>query len=306
MSKIGIFAKNLIMFKVTDFTDEIDLKDCGVYMITHKCTDVKYVGSTISKEGFCGRWRAHLNGMPRNVGNRVILAIYKKYGMDGFKFHILERITNKDIIRDRERYWIEYYDTYKHGANCSLDTGCAFRQYDHLPLTEEQKQKYVDSCTTGKHTYVYDKYGTLQFEFTSTGRCDKFFGIKKGRTNWAINHPLIAIRLNGEPYYPTYELKVWKPIEIINKAVKERVARTAQTRKIKGSYNMSNEQKRKIRESNSIRREIDLYDLNNNLIKHFISLNDCDDYLGLTRGSTCKVLHGKAKTLKRKFIPKLT
>ena len=39
--------------------------------------------------------------------------------------------------------------------------------------------------------------------------------------------------------------------------------------------------------------------------KTFQSLNECDDYLHLTRGTTSKVLRGKAKTLKRKYIPKI-
>lgn len=305
MSKIGIFAEKFIMIKVTDFTDEINLKDCGVYLITHKNTNIKYIGSTTSVEGFNGRWRAHLNGFPRNVGNRVLLNIYKKYGIEGFKFHILERIQNKSIIRDRERYWIEYYDTYKHGANCSLETGCAFRNYDHLPLTEEQKEKYVNSSKTCKHTYVYDKNGNIAFEFISSGRCDKFFGLKKGRTNWAINHPIMSIPYQGQRYYPSYELKNWNPSELINQKRKETAKKIVITRKNKGSYNISNEHKNKIRQNNSIKKAVAIYDLEGNFVKQFISLNECDDYLKLTRGDTSKVLKGKAKTLCRKYIPKL-
>ena len=37
----------------------------------------------------------------------------------------------------------------------------------------------------------------------------------------------------------------------------------------------------------------------------FQSLNECDDYLELTRGTTSKVLNGKGKTLKKLYIPKL-
>ena len=61
--------------------------------------------------------------------------------------------------------------------------------------------------------------------------------------------------------------------------------------------------KDKIRLANKKRKSIMLKDVNGNIIKTFNSLNECDDYLGMTRGSTSKVLKGKAKMLKRKYIP---
>ena len=65
------------------------------------------------------------------------------------------------------------------------------------------------------------------------------------------------------------------------------------------------ETKDKIRMGNPNRKQVALYDLENNLIKVFDSLNECDDYLGLYRGSTSKVFRGICKTLKKKYIPKL-
>lgn len=89
---------------VKDFTDEINLKDRGVYLITHKSTDIKYIGSTSTY--FQERWRAHLNGLKRGIGNKVLINIYNKYGIEGFKFSILESMNDTEIstIRERERY----------------------------------------------------------------------------------------------------------------------------------------------------------------------------------------------------------
>ena len=70
---------------VKDFTDEVNLKDKGVYMITHESTNIKYIGSTITT--FQERWRAHLGGLKRGIGNRVLLNICNKYGIDGFIFY---------------------------------------------------------------------------------------------------------------------------------------------------------------------------------------------------------------------------
>ena len=115
---------------VKDFTDEVNLKDKGVYMITHESTNIKYIGSTITT--FQERWRAHLGGFKKGIGNRVLLNIYNKYGIDGFRFSIVESMNNASIsqIRLRERYWIETYDTYRNGANCTLETECAFKNFD--------------------------------------------------------------------------------------------------------------------------------------------------------------------------------
>jgi group I intron endonuclease len=154
---------------VKNHTEENNLKDKGVYLITHKDTDIKYVGSTTTF--FQERWRSHLNGLKRGVGNKVLLNICNKYGIEGFKFSILESMNNStnEEIRIRERFWIEKYDTYKNGANCTLETECAFKQSFNKPYTEEDKYKLMMSSPTKKKVYLYDKKGTLLYIFPSSG-----------------------------------------------------------------------------------------------------------------------------------------
>lgn len=288
---------------IKDFTDETDLKSNGVYLITHKDSNLKYIGSTFYKYGFSGRWRSHINGWKRGIGNVILLRIYNKYGLEGFKFQILEKITDESIVRDREKYWIDFYDTYNNGANISLDTYQSFKCYKHRPYTEKDKMKYLLSSPTRRKVYLYNKEGKLLYVFPSSVACDRFFNLEKRRTNWVINHPIRSI-CKGE-YYPSYELKLkdWNPQLERQKIYKKRAIKIAENRKKNGTYWMDDEYKSKIRQSNSKKKSVKLVDLEGNLIKEFISLNECDDYLKLTRGSTSKVLKGKAKTLKRKYIP---
>ena len=292
----------MVKFNVNDFTSEINIKDRGVYMITHSSTDIKYIGSTINS--FYLRWKAHIGGLYRGVGNRVLINIYNKYGISGFRFSILESMNNstEKEIRARERYYIEKYDTYKNGANCTLETECSFISYDRVPHSEEQKMTYLLTSPTKKKTYLYDIDGNLLYIFPSSCSCDRFLGLRKGRTNWAINHPLKSLR--GK-YYPSYEEKEWNPKEEKLKIKREKFEKIAKLRKEKGSYIMTDAYKDKIRMGNPNRKQVALYDLENNLIKVFDSLNECDDYLGLYRGSTSKVFRGICKTLKKKYIPKL-
>lgn len=287
---------------VKDFTNEVNLKDKGVYMITHESTDIKYIGSTITT--FQERWRAHLNGLKRGIGNRVLLNIYNKYGIEGFKFSILESMNDSSIshIRERERYWILTYDTYNNGANCTLETDCAFKNFDRREYTEEDRIKYMLSSPTKKKVYLYDKYGTLLYIFPSSVACDRFLGLPKRRTNWAINHPIRCLR--GK-YYPSYEDKVWNPSEEVYKKKCEAMAKVAKNRKINGTNKVSESQKSKIRLNNPTSRKVALYDLEGTLVRKFNSMNECDDWLNLHRGTTSKVFRGLTKVLRKKYIPKL-
>lgn len=287
---------------VKDFTKEVNLKDKGVYIITHKDTDIKYVGSTSTN--FQERWRAHLNGFKRGVGNKVLLNIYNKYGIEGFNFSIIESMNNSTVseIRQRERYWICEYDTFNNGANCTLETENTLLGIKREPYTEEDKMKIMLNSPTKKKVYLYNENGNLLYVFPSSVSCDRFLGLPKRRTNWAINHPLL--KLKGK-YFASYEEKNWVPIEEMKKKRKEAALKTAKIRKENGTYYVRKEHKEKIRLSNPTRKEIALYTISGDFIKKFSSLNECDDYLNLYRGTTSKVLKGKIKALKKKYIPKL-
>lgn len=42
-----------------------------------------------------------------------------KYGFENFDFEIIEifRENNRELLGEREKYWIEYYDSYENGYN---------------------------------------------------------------------------------------------------------------------------------------------------------------------------------------------
>lgn len=282
------------------------MKENGVYLITHKDTDIKYVGSTFTKQGFCNRWRAHLSAIRRNVGNTVLCRIATKYGIEGFQFHILEVTYDYNTTRERERYWIKYYNSFHKGANLTEDTFQPHRDHRKNPYTEEEKLKLKLNSTTKKTVYVYDLEGNLIHTFISSVDCDRFFNIRKGRTSDIINSSKLFTIKNK--YVPSYQLmsEDWNPKEIIKKRRTEGANKTATIRKKNNSYcSLDAEYRNKIRLGHKDKKMVSLYTLEGEFIKTFSSLNECDDYLNLTRGSTSKVLKGKAKTLKKRYIPKL-
>ena len=77
----------MVKINLKEFTEETKLSDKGVYMITNINTDIKYIGSTTIS--FWDIWRSHLYGLRRNIVSTVLLYIYHKYGLSGFRFSLL-------------------------------------------------------------------------------------------------------------------------------------------------------------------------------------------------------------------------
>lgn len=107
---------------------------CGIYLITNKINDKKYVGQS-SRINF--RWTHHIVDLRNNCHhNKHLQASWNKYGADNFEFSIIEKCT-EDELNQREIYWINYYDSFNNGYN--LDQGgSGARGYMH---TQEEIEK---------------------------------------------------------------------------------------------------------------------------------------------------------------------
>lgn len=296
----------MVKYKLDGLTEDANIYSSGVYMIENVPTGIKYIGST--KNTFSCRWRAHIAGFYKNIGNPNLVKLFNQYGLESFKFKIIEELPSNDVsyMRNRERYWIEFYDTVHNGANCTFETENIFSDQSIInkhKYTEEEKYIKMLESPTKKRVYLYDIKGNLLQIFPSTVACDRFLGLQKRRTNWIVNHPGRA--LLGQKYFPSYEEKDWIPEEIIKQRRTNIAKKVAESRKKNGTYRVSDNQKALIRLHNKKSMKISLFTKDGELVKTFNSLNECDDYLCMTRGSTSKVLKGKAKMLKRKYIPKL-
>lgn len=105
---------------------------CGIYKFTNKFNGNIYIGQSID---ISARKRTHINdaychGKDSNCPfHRAII----KYGEDGFDFEILEECP-KELLNEREKYWIEYYDSYHHGYNASPGGDNCRERSDGRPL----------------------------------------------------------------------------------------------------------------------------------------------------------------------------
>lgn len=114
---------------------------CGIYVLINIETLEEYIGKSINIEG---RWDAHKNNAIKGIDTHLYRSI-RKYGWEKFDKHIIEECL-EDELNDKEIYWIETLDTYKHGYNMTLGgDGVRFFGEENGMFgrhhTEESKQK---------------------------------------------------------------------------------------------------------------------------------------------------------------------
>ena len=89
-----------------------------IYKITNLINNKCYIGKTLNT--IQERWREHCSDYKkRDEEKRPLYSAMNKYGIENFKIEEIEQ-CNEDIVNDREKYWIEYYSSFKKGYNATL------------------------------------------------------------------------------------------------------------------------------------------------------------------------------------------
>ena len=102
-----------------------------IYVVTNILNGKKYVGKT--NHTVAKRWNEHCSDyLKERCENRPLYRSMKKYGIENFKVEILEKCTN-DVSAEREIYWINKLDTYKHGYNATVGgDGTRYVNYEKI------------------------------------------------------------------------------------------------------------------------------------------------------------------------------
>lgn len=90
-------------------------KVCGIYKITNLNNNLVYIGKSTDIKA---RWQEHIKSA-FNIGTIAHAKIHdaiKKEGIENFIFQLVEECT-KDSYSDREKYWIEFYQSMNYGYN---------------------------------------------------------------------------------------------------------------------------------------------------------------------------------------------
>jgi group I intron endonuclease len=138
-----------------------------IYLITNKVNGKKYVGQ------HCGngdaRWKQHLSTALKLEDPKPLYASMRKYGTENFVYKVLEILpswANEQMLDDREKYFIDRYNTFiKNGKGYNLTYGGegvigAFCRRE----TSEKMSNILDKTNyakydpeTGSLVLVYDK-----------------------------------------------------------------------------------------------------------------------------------------------------
>lgn len=104
-----------------------------IYKIENLVNGKKYIGKTVfSVEK---RWREHINSLyQKHSFNYPIYRAIRKYGIRNFKIETLEEVDNS-LLNNREKYWISYFDTFKHGYNATQG-GEGVQKYNHEEIVK--------------------------------------------------------------------------------------------------------------------------------------------------------------------------
>lgn len=89
-----------------------------IYIIHNDINDKKYIGKTemtIEK-----RFKQHLRDSQKHrMNHRPLYNAINKYGQEHFWAEEIEKCSHEEAV-EREKYWIEFYNTYKYGYNATL------------------------------------------------------------------------------------------------------------------------------------------------------------------------------------------
>ena len=126
-----------------------------IYKIICKPTNKVYIGKTeISVEY---RWNQHLKAAFKENNDEYNFPIHRairKYGEEAFLIDIIDSTEDSNLLKEKEKYWINYYNSYYDGYNATLggDGCCKYNYTDIVNLQNDNSIK--ETC---KHFNIYDQ-----------------------------------------------------------------------------------------------------------------------------------------------------
>ena len=133
-----------------------------IYKIYNDINDKIYIGKTnylLEK-----RFQEHIRDSRKNQENRPLYNAMNKYGAEHFKIEQIEE-CDIQIVDEREKYWIEFLQTFKYGYNATLGgDGKSYLDYEliyatYLETNSVKETALIVSCDEKSVSTILNIYG---------------------------------------------------------------------------------------------------------------------------------------------------
>ena len=232
----------------------------GIYKITNKINGKCDIGQSIDI-------KRRINDHKHCKTDKPLYRAFKKYGIDNFDFEILEECSQEELDQ-KEIYYINFYNSTTDGNGYNLEHGGEFKD---IILCEEAKKKAVEGFKKAIKNMPKE-----QFE------------------EW---HKKIGLKHKGKIVSQEQREKISKTLK---KYFKDENVRKNLSAKHKGKVislftriKMSIIQQEKMKQ---YAKKVLQYDLNNNLIAEYNSLQDASKQTGFCKSGIGNCCNGKAHT----------
>lgn len=107
--------------------------NCGIYKITNNINGKVYIGKSIHIKR---RWSEHKADINDTTKQNHLYRAFRKYGLENFTFEIIELCQeDNNILSEKEKYWINFYNSYENGYN-ETRGGDGLFKYNPLDIFE--------------------------------------------------------------------------------------------------------------------------------------------------------------------------
>lgn len=88
----------------------------GIYKIENKINGHIYIGQSVNIHQRWNNEKSTAFNSTSSAYNSPLSRAFRKYGIENFTFEVVEE-CNRDELNDKERYWINHYDSFYNGYN---------------------------------------------------------------------------------------------------------------------------------------------------------------------------------------------
>ena len=172
-----------------------------IYKMTNIQNNKVYIGQTIRP--IKDRFNRHMNDALHNIIDTHFARAIRKYGKENFTIEEIDSANTQEELNQKERYWIQYYNSVKDGYNeTDAISKCGGNTYQSK--TEKEIEVIKNKISEGKlgaknpMARKIKRINILTNEsdiFDTIISCAKACGIQNGKTS-------ITTRLNGQVKSP--------------------------------------------------------------------------------------------------------